>query len=122
MVLKRTLPMIALAAAMALSPAVAAYAASHAAPKTGEKKATEKAAAKGGRHVGTVKAVDAAAGTLTVTETSGDQTVTVTEKTSIKRGKEALKLSDIKEGDEVTVRYLKEDAKDVGQSITVKAK
>jgi Cu/Ag efflux protein CusF len=87
-----------------------------------EKKTEKPAAAAARRHVGALKAVDPAAGTLTVTEKEGDATVSVTEKTAIKKGKESLKLSDLMTGDEVTVVYTKEDGKDVARSVTVKAK
>lgn len=66
------------------------------------------------RHVGTVKAVDPAVGTLTVTEKEGDAEVSVS--------KETLKLSDLKTGDEITVMYMKQDGKDVARSVMVKAK
>lgn len=96
-----------------------ALAASHQA--AGQEKKTEKPAAPATRrHVGTVKAVDPAAGMLTVTEKEGDATVSVGEKTPIKKGKESLKLSGLKPGDEVTVLYVKEGEKDVARSVTVK--
>ncbi len=105
-----------------------ASAASHtaAAPqKTQDKPAAEKAAKpageKTGRHAGTVKAVDAAGKTLTVAEKSGEATVTVGEKTTIKRGKDTVKLEDLKTGDQVTVVYASQNGKDVARSITVKA-
>lgn len=74
------------------------------------------------RHTGTVKAVDPAAGTLTVTEKEGDAEVSVGEMTMIKKGKESLKLSDLKPGDEVTVMYMKQDGKDTARSVMVKGK
>lgn len=98
-----------------------AVAASH--RSAGQGKSAEKPAALAtGRHVGTVKAVDPAAGTLAVTEKDGDATVSVGEKTAIKKGKETLKLADLKPGDEVAVVYVKEGGKDVARSIMVKAK
>ena len=103
-----------------------ASATSHAAtPATKETKpASEKAAkptaGKTGRHVGTVKAVDAAGKTLTVEEKSGAATLTVTDNTTIKRGKDTVKLEDLKAGDPVTVVYTQQDGKDVARSITVK--
>ena len=87
-----------------------------------EKKAEKPAAPATRRHVGTVKTVDPAAGMLTVTEKEGDASVSVGEKTTIKKGKESLKLAGLNPGDEVTVVYVKEDGKDVARSITVKAK
>lgn len=103
-----------------------ATAASHAggAEKKEEKPATEKPAKPAGeksrRHAGTVKAVDAAGKTLTVEEKSGEATVTITGKTTIKRGKDAVKLEEVKAGDQVTVVYVQQNGKDVARSITVK--
>lgn len=101
-----------------------ALAASHQA--AGQEKKAEKAekpaAAAARRHVGTVKAVDPAAGTLTVTEKGGDAEVSVSDKTTIKTGKESAKLSDVKPGDEVTVVYVKQDGKDVARSVMLKPK
>lgn len=92
----------------------------------GQEKKAEKAekAAKPAarRHVGTVKAVDPTAGTLTVTEKEGDAEISVSDKTAIKKGTESLKLSDVKTGDEVTVVYMKQNGKDVARSVTLKAK
>lgn len=85
-------------------------------------KAEKPAAPAARRHVGTVKAVDPAAGMLTVTEKEGDAAVSVSDKTAVKKGKESLKLSDVKPGDEVTVVYVTQDGKDVARSVTVKAK
>ena len=51
-------------------------------------------------------------GVLTVTEKEGAATVSVSEKTTIKKGKESVKLSELKPGDEVTVVYVKEGGKD----------
>jgi Cu/Ag efflux protein CusF len=85
-------------------------------------KAGKAAAPATGRHVGSVKAVDPAAGTLTVTEKAGDAEVSVSDKTAIKKGKASVKLADLKAGDEVTVVYVKQDGKDVARSVTVKAK
>jgi len=114
-----------LGTALAFAAPSQVLAASHQA--TGQEKKAEKpekagkpAAAATGRHVGTVKAVDSAAGTLTVTEKEGDAAVSVSDKTAVKKGKESLKLSDLKPGDEVTVVYVKQDGKDVARSVTVK--
>ena len=78
-------------------------------------------AAKASRHAGTVKAVDAAGRMLTVTEKSGEVMVTVPEKASIKRGKNTVKLEDVKAGEGVTVVYVQQEGKDVARSIVVKA-
>jgi Cu/Ag efflux protein CusF len=86
-----------------------------------EKKAEEKPADTVRHHEGSVKAVDPTAGTLTVAEKEGEATVSVSEKTLIKKGKESLKLSGLKPGDEVTVHYVKEGGKDVARDVTVKA-
>jgi Cu/Ag efflux protein CusF len=111
-----------LALVVALGATGQALAASHQAAGQ-EKKAEEKPAAPATRrHDGTVKAVDPAAGTLTVTEKEGDATVSVGEKTPIKKGKDNLKLADLKPGNEVTVVYVKQDGKDVARSVTVKGK
>jgi len=83
-------------------------------------KSRKPAAAATRRHVGTLKAVDSASGTLTVTEKGGDAAVSVSDKTAVKKGKESLQLSDLKPGDEVTVVYVKQDGKDVARSVTVK--
>lgn len=98
-----------------------ALAASHQATEQ-EKKAEKPAAPAARRHVGTVKAVDAAAGTLTVSEKDGEVTVSVGEKTAIKKGQKNVRLNDLKAGDEVIIRYVTEDGKDVARSVTVKAK
>lgn len=88
--------------------------------------AQEKAIPKVKHHVGTVKAVDSAAGTLTLEERVGEKTAEVTvlvgEKTHILRGKEAIKLSDLKEGDHVTIRYITEDSKDIARSVVIRTK
>ena len=104
-----------------------ASAANHAATpaKTEAKPAAEKAAKpaaeKTRRHVGTVKAVDVAGKTLTVVEKSGEATLAVTDKTTIKRGKDTVKLEGLKAGDPVTVAYTQQNGKDVARSIIVKA-
>ncbi len=98
-----------------------ALAASHQA-KGQEKKAEKAAAPAAQRHVGTVKAVDPASGSLTVAEKQGDAEVSVTEKTTIKKGKESLKLSDLKPGDAVSVVYVKQDSKDVARSVIITSK
>lgn len=90
--------------------------------KKQEKKGEEKPADGVRHHAGVVKAVQPAAGTLTVAETGGEATVSVGERTPIKKGKDSLKLSDLKPGDEVTVHYVKEAGKDVAQDVTVTAK
>jgi len=84
-------------------------------------KAPAAAAEKTARHAGTVKAVDAGGRMLTVAEKSGEVMVTVPEKASIKRGKDTVKLEDLKAGDAVTVVYVQQDGKDVARSIAVKA-
>lgn len=89
--------------------------------KPAAEKAAKPAAEKTGRHVGTVKAVDVAGKTLTVEEKSGEATLTVTDKTAIKRGKDTVKFEDLKAGDPVTVVYTQQDGKDVARSIVVKA-
>lgn len=75
--------------------------------KKDEKPATEKAAKpaaeRSRRHAGTVKAVDPTGKTLIVEEKSGEATVAVTDKTTIKRGKDTVKLEELKAGDQVTV-------------------
>ena len=123
----RTLLATALAVVLLGALAGVASAANHAAtPATKEAKpaagkAAKPAAEKTRRHVGTVKAVDAAGKTLTVEEKSGEATLTVTDKTTIKRGKDTVKIEDLKTGDPVTVVYAQQDGKDVARSIVVKA-
>ena len=124
----RHLSTIALALSLLVGTADLASAASHgaAAPaKPPQAPAAEKAAKPAGtkarQHAGAVKAVDPAGKTLTVTEKSGDATVTVTDKTTIKRGKDTVKLEDLKAGDRVTVVYTKQNGADVARSIVVKA-
>jgi len=65
--------------------------------------------------------VDAAARTVTVETKSGDATITITEKTAIRRGKNAVKLEDLKAGDAVTVVYADQDRKHVARRITLRA-
>lgn len=89
--------------------------------KPSAEKAAKPATAKTGRHVGAVKAVDPAGKTVTVEEKSGDVSVSITEKTAIKRGKDAVKLEDLKTGDRVTVVYTQQNGKDVARSVLVKA-
>lgn len=98
-----------------------ALAASHQAAGQ-EKKAEKPAAPAARRHVGTVKVVDSALGTLTVVEKGGDAQVSITDETAIKKGKETLKLADLKAGDAVSVVYVKQDGKDVARSVTVTSK
>lgn len=120
--LTRGIFVMALAISLASMAPWEALAASHAA-KGQEKKAEKPAAAEARRHVGTVKTADPAAGSLTVAEKEGgDAQVSVTEKTTIKKGKESLKLSDLKPGDAVSVVYVKQDGKDVARSVTVTSK
>lgn len=92
--------------------------------KQAEKPAAEKAAKPAGektrRHVGTVKAVDVAAKTLTVEEKSGDATVTVADTTVIRRGQDSLTFQDLQVGDEVTVVYVQQNGKDIARRIIVK--
>lgn len=73
------------------------------------------------RHAGPIKAVDPAGRTLTVKEKSGEVTVTVPDKASIKRGKATVKLGDLKAGEAVTVMTVQRDGKEVARSVTVKA-
>lgn len=125
MYVARTIFAALLATALTFPAPWQALAASHQAAgqeKKAEKAEKKPAAASARRHVGTVKAVDPAAGTLTVTEKGGEAEVSVTDKTTIKKGKESVKLSDVKPGDEVTVVYAKQDGKDVARSVTLKAK
>lgn len=93
--------------------------------KQEEKPAAEKAAKPAGEkarhHDGKVKAVDAAAKTLTVEERSGDATVTVTDTTVIRRGQDSLMFEDLQAGDQVTVVYVQQNGKDVARHIIVKA-
>lgn len=100
-------------------------AAQTAAPGTAEQKLPveqpAKAAQKTRRDVGTVKAVDATAKTLTVETKSGDATIAIGDKTTIKRGKNTVKLEDLKAGDRVTVVYAEQDGKHVARSITLRA-
>jgi Cu/Ag efflux protein CusF len=84
----------ALAASHEKAAPAAAPAAGKAAP-TGEKKA-EKTAAKAQQVSGTIEAVDAAAGTLTVKGRKGN--------VDLKAG-EKVKLGDVKVGDKVVVKY-----------------
>lgn len=119
--LARGIFVMALAISLASMAPWEALAASHAAKE--QKKAEKPAAAEARRHVGTVKTADPAAGSLTVAEKEGgDAQVSVTEKTTIKKGKESLKLSDLKPGDAVSVVYVKQDGKDVARSVTVTSK
>jgi Cu/Ag efflux protein CusF len=46
----------------------------------------------------------------------------VTDKTTIKVGKDAAKLENLKAGDAVTVAYTRQDGKEVASSITVRSK
>ena len=116
----RTVFVVLLGMLWAFGAAGQAVAASHQA--AGQEKKAEAKPADGVRHhVGTVKDVNPAAGTLMVAEKDGDATVSVGEMTTIKKGKESLKLSDLKPGDEVTVHYVKKGGKDIAQEVTLKA-
>lgn len=84
-----------------------------------EKKHHVKKAVHSGRIVGEVSAVDASAGTITVKHKKGEVTVTVGAKTAIKSGKEKKSIEDVKTGEKVTVRYKKEEGKDVATSVYI---
>ncbi|MBI4688795.1 MAG: hypothetical protein HY754_00760 [Nitrospirae bacterium] len=70
---------------------------------------------------GEVKAVDAAANSITITRKKGDLTVVADKDTVIKVGKEKKTLADVKVGDKATVMYSEKDGKNVAKSITVSA-
>ena len=72
-----------------------------------------------GRIAGEVTAVDAAAGTITVKHKKGEVTFTVNDKTGFKAGKEKKSIEDVKAGEKVTVRYKKEEGKDVATSVYI---
>jgi Cu/Ag efflux protein CusF len=128
MYVARTLVAALVATALTFPAPSQALAASHQAPgqekkvETSEKAQKKPAAAAARRHVGTVKAIDPAAGTLTVAEKGGEAEVSITDKTTITKGKESVRLSDVKPGDEVTVVYAKQNGKDVARSVVLKAK
>jgi Cu/Ag efflux protein CusF len=128
MYVARTIVAALVAAALTFPAPSQALAASHQAAgqekkaETGKKAEKKPAAVAARRHVGTVKAVDPAAGTLTVAEKGGEAEVSITDKTTIKKGKESVKLSDVKPGDEVTVVYAKQDGKDIARSVMLKTK
>lgn len=97
-----------------------------AAPAQEQKPGTEKPAKPAAtqatrRHVGTVKAVDPAAKTLTVEAKSGEVTITIGDKTTIRRGKDTVRLEDLRTGDQITVVYGDQDGKHVARRITVRA-
>lgn len=65
-----------------------------------------------------VVSVDAAANTITVKDKDGDeQTLSLTEKTKIKKGKETIALADLSSGQKVTLKLKK--AKDETKSVSV---
>ena len=69
---------------------------------------------------GEVKAVDAAAMTVTVAKKGKETVVTVNDKTKIMMGKEKKTLADVKAGDKVTVRYTEADGKNMAKSVAIK--
>jgi ribosomal protein S1 len=67
---------------------------------------------------GEVTAVDATANTLTVKGKKGEVTITVDDKTKLPKGKT---LADIKQGDNVTVKYSEVEGKNTAKSVAMKA-
>lgn len=95
------------------------------APAPAEKKAEPaKKAPKVTQVTGEVKAVDAAAKTITVVKKVKDKAVetvvAVDDKTKITCGKEKKTLADVKAGDKVTVKYTEVDGKNVAKSVAIK--
>jgi hypothetical protein len=98
-----------------------ALAASH--PAAAQEKKVEKPAAPAvQRHVGTMKAGDAAAGTLTVSEKNSEVTLSVGEETAIKKGRKNVMLKDLRAGDEAIIRHVTGGGKDVVRSVMIRAK
>lgn len=89
------------------------------------KKAEKEKPAKVLRITGEVKAVDAAAKTITIVKKVKDKmvetVVTVDDKTAITLGKEKKTLADVKAGDKVTVKYTVVDKKNVAKSVAIAA-
>jgi len=69
---------------------------------------------------GEVKAVDAAAMTVTVAKKGKETVVTVNDKTKIMMGKEKKTLADVKAGDKVTVKYTEAAGKNMAKSVAIK--
>jgi len=88
------------------------------------KKVEKKAAPKVMQVTGEVKAVDAAAKTITVAKkVKGkveETVVTVDDKTKITLDKEKKTLADVKAGDKVKVKYTEVDGKNVAKSVAIK--
>lgn len=97
-----------------------------AAPAPAEKKAEPaKKAPKVTQVTGEVKAVDAAAKTITVAKkvkgkVDEETVVAVDDKTKITLDKEKKTLADVKAGDKVTVKYTEVDGKNVAKSVAIK--
>lgn len=72
--------------------------------------ATAKAKVKKIQYQGTVKSIDTAANTVTVTNKKGDLTLAVTPMTKIANNKKSATLADITMGEKVTGSYTKDAA------------
>ena len=96
-----------------------------AAPAPMEKKAATEAAKTAEKPkikwvTGEVKAVDAKAMTIAVMKKDKETVVTVNDKTKIMMGKEKKTLADVKAGDQVKVRYIEVDGKNMAKSVAIK--
>jgi len=83
-----------------------------------EKKAVKKAETV--KIEGTVVSVNVAAKTLIIKEKTGDITITVNDKTVIKRKKHKKTLADITAGNKVMVTYTVADAAKIAEKIKIK--
>ncbi len=78
-------------------------------------------AAKPEKFTGEVKSVDAMAKSLVVAKGKEEKTFVTDDKTKITKGKEALKLEDLKAGMNVTIEYKKDGDKNIAASIKAPA-
>jgi hypothetical protein len=93
---------------LALCAPVALHAQAAATTTTTSSSTTTVAKVKKTSYVGTVKSIDTAANTITVTSTKGDMTFAVTPMTKIKSNKVKATLADITMGEKVTGSFTKD--------------
>ncbi len=82
-----------------------------------------KAAEKAMQVTGDVKSIDVKAKTITIAKKKGDKTVetvvTLGEKTKIMSGKDEKKLTDVKAGDKIRVKYTEADGKKIAKMVAI---
>jgi len=82
---------------------------------------TAPAPAKMEKFSGEIKNVDAMAKSIVVAKGKEEKTFVIDDKTKITKGKEALKLDDLKAGTNVTIEYKKDGDKNIAATIKASA-